>query len=197
MLTLVIAASAVSLAACGSSGSDSADVERETVGQPPGVAAQAIVRDITVLGRAQRAATTEPVLVSLFSLVNTARSLPNDREGWKGLSLVRRRMPQILRQFFAAYPRTRDELAHLDMRTASGVALRSWLLDTYESQRRQLSRLDSEVRSGGYAWAAVLRWSEENATARARSEKRLNSIVQALPASQRVIVDRAITNNLG
>jgi hypothetical protein len=195
---LVIAACTLTLAACGSGGGPSVGARSQAVDQAPArVAAQAVVRDVTILGKVRRAGATDHVLVALFSLVNGARSLPNDREGWKGQALVRSHLPRIVHSYSAAYSQTRDELTRLQMSTPAGRALRSWLLDTYESQRRQLSELESKIEAGGYAWAAVLRWSEEDATARARSDNRLNSIVRRLPVAQRDAVARAITQYLG
>jgi len=111
--------------------------------------------------------------------------------------MIRTRLPPILERFFAAYPRTHEQLSRLPMRTAGGVALRALVLGTYQSQRRQLLQLRSKLANEGYAWAAVLRWSEGNAAASARFNRRLSSILRTLPQRQQPAVNRAITQSLG
>jgi hypothetical protein len=197
-LAIAVAASVLTFVGCGASRDQAVGARRGAVGHPGGgVADQRMVRDINDLGRAAAAGVTDQAIQAIYQLVTSARSLPNDREGWRGLALIRRRLPPILDRFFAAYPRTRQELSRLPMRTAGGLALKAWLLGTYESQRRQLLQFRSELASGGYAWAAVLRWSEGNVAASARFNSRLNAILEALPPTQRTAMSRAIAQHLG
>jgi hypothetical protein len=174
------------------------DVQRTAIANHPAyVASQPIIRDITALGKAAAMGRTDDPMLAIYDLLATAQSLPNDREGWKGLALIRTRLPRILERYLAAYPRIRARLHRVPMETAVGDALRAWLIAGHESQRRELIQLRDEVANGGYAWAAVLRWSEGNHAASARSSTRLGSILRTLPATQQPAVSLAITEDLG
>jgi hypothetical protein len=113
------------------------------------------------------------------------------------LALIRTRLPLIVDRLTAAYPQTRKRLDRLRIETAGGKALRAWLLDAYRLQLRALVQLRREVTTGGYAWAAVLRWSEVNHQETAGFSTRLSSILRALPATQQLGIERAITTYLG
>jgi hypothetical protein len=179
-------------------GCGTSNVPRTAIANHPApVAGQPIIRDIMALGKATAAGRTDDPMLAIYDLLATAQSLPNDREGWKGLALIRVRLPPILKRYLSAYPRTRARLNRVPMETATGNALRAWMLAGYASQRRELIQLRDELENGGYAWSAVLQWSEGNNTATARSSTRLSSILRTLPATQEPAVSRAITENLG
>jgi hypothetical protein len=179
-------------------GCGTSDAPRKTISNHSvHVASQPIIRDITALGKAAAVGRTNEPMLAIYDLLATAQSLPNDREGWKGLALIRTLLPGILVRYLAAYPRIRTRLDRVPMETATGDALRAWLLAAYESQRRELIQLRNEVANGGYAWAAVLRWSEGNHAASARSSIRLSSILRSIPVAQQPAANLAITEDLG
>jgi hypothetical protein len=193
-----LAAFALMVSAMAATGCGTSDVPRTAIANhPTGVASQPIIRDITALGRAAAVGRTDDPMLAIYNLLAAAQSLPNDREGWKGLALIRTRLPLILDRYLAAFPRIRGRLDRVPMETATGDALRAWLLTGYESQRRGFIQLRNDVANGGYAWAAVLRWSEGNHAASARSSTRLSSILRTLPAAQQPAVSLAITERLG
>jgi hypothetical protein len=192
-----ITVSALVATGCGTSGHVASVPRTVIASRPASVANQPVIRDITALGKAAAVSRTDDPMLTIYDLLATAQSLPNDREGWKGLALVRTRLPRVLRRYLAGYLRTRALLNRVPMETATGDALKAWLLAGYESQRRELMQLRNELANGGYAWAAVLQWSEGNNSATARSNTRLSSILRSLPAKQQLAVSRAITENLG
>jgi hypothetical protein len=155
-------------------------------------ATQPIIRDIAALRRAADAGQSDEAVDALNHLFDAAQSRPDDREGWKGTALIRKRLPRILNRFLTDYPRTRRRLSRVGTLTPSGAAVKAWLLVSYESQRRELLRLRADVAKGTYAWGAVLRWSGENDAAIAESDRQLRSILRKLPVTQRWTVDRAI-----
>ena len=197
-LAFGLTVSALAATGCGTSREHAASAPQTTMASHPAdVTNQPLIRDITALGKASASGRTNSAIHAIYSLLTAAQSLPSDREGWKGLVLLRTRLPGILERYLATYPGTRARLGRVTMETATGDALRAWLLGTYESQHGQLIQLRDEVTSGGYVWAAVLRWSEGNDVATARSNTRLSSILRALPATQQPAVNRAVTENLG
>jgi hypothetical protein len=198
LAALGITVSALAATGCGTSSDHVTSAPRTIIrNSSAGVANQPIIRDITVLGKTAATGRTDDAIHAIYDLLAVAQSLPNDREGWKGLALIRTRLPRILDRYLATYSPTRAQLNHVRMETATGEALRAWLLAGYESQRRQFIQLRNELANGAYAWADVLRWSEGNNTATVRSNTRLSSILRALPATQQPSVNRAIAKNLG
>jgi hypothetical protein len=198
LAAFAITVSALAATGCGTGNGHVTGAPHTTIANHSvGVADEPLLRDIAALGRAGATGRTDDAIRAIYDLLATGQSLPNDREGWKGLALIRMRLPGILDRYLATYSATRAQLNRVPMESATGEALRAWLLAGYESQRRQFIRLRDELANGGYAWADVLRWSEGNHTATARSNTRLSLILRTVPATQQPVVNRAIAENLG
>src|SRR5262245_30373307 len=101
---------------------------------------------------------SDEAVAAVDAVLNTAESLPADREGWKGAALLRARLPRIMARFLGDYPRTRRRLAAVRIRTDAGGAVKAWLLGGYAAERRSLLQLSAAVSKGTYVWGAVLEW---------------------------------------
>jgi hypothetical protein len=181
----VAAVSVSTLAACGSRAGEAGDGDTN----------QPIARDIAALRTAASSGASDEAVHAVSVALSAARAVPNDREGWKGQALLGTRLPSIVDRFLRDYPRTRRRLVRVDTETATGAAIKAWLLRGYRRQRRDLLQLREELAGGGYAWGAVLRWEGAQSTAVAESDGELRSIVRALPAAQQVTADRALAQH--